>query len=73
MADGRRVIRSPPVDDKNRIWVGEDAVASNWNVPGHVAPALVVDFDIYRPPALQQGLQEAWQTLADALDRPVPR
>jgi hypothetical protein len=48
-------------------------MASNLNVLGDADSAPVVDFDMYRPPALQQGLQEAWQTLADALDRPVPR
>ena len=41
-------------------------MASSWNVPDHVDPALIVDFDIYRPAALQQGLQEAWQVLTSA-------
>jgi cytochrome P450 len=31
--------------------------------PTHVPPELVVDFDIYNPPGLQNGFHEAWHTL----------
>jgi cytochrome P450 len=31
--------------------------------PGHVPDGLVVEFDVYNPPGLQNGFHEAWKTL----------
>ncbi|MFA7554835.1 MAG: cytochrome P450 [Spongiibacteraceae bacterium] len=33
--------------------------------PGHIPQNLVVDFDIYNPPNLENGFHEAWKTLHD--------
>jgi len=32
-------------------------------VPSHVPEHLVFDFDMYNPPNLEQGAQQAWATL----------
>jgi cytochrome P450 len=40
------------------------AVANRYDeVPGHVPPTHVVDFDIYRPPGVEKDLHAAWTSL----------
>lgn len=34
--------------------------------PAHVPDGLVVEFDVYSPPKLQEGFHEAWKTLQDS-------
>ncbi|MBV9996747.1 MAG: cytochrome P450 [Caulobacteraceae bacterium] len=43
----------------------ESGTPSDWHVPAHVPPELVVDFDMFAPPGVEEDVQLAWRRLHD--------